>query len=62
MEFEKENLKRKDDESKEALKSKYLKNQIFLLDLELSQVTDEDDKKRYAMFTSKNCKKARNVV
>lgn len=46
MEFEKENLKRKDDESKEALKSKYLKNQIFLLDLELSQVTDEDDKKR----------------
>lgn len=46
MEFEKENLKRKDDESKDALKSKYLKNQIFQLDLELSQVTDEDDKKR----------------
>lgn len=46
MEFEKENLKRKNDESKDALKSKYLKNQIFQLDLELSQVTDEDDKKR----------------
>lgn len=46
MEFEKENLKRKNDESKDALKSKYLKNQIFQLDLELSQVTDEDEKKR----------------
>lgn len=46
MEFEKENLKRKDDESKDALKSKYLKNQIFQLDLELSQVTDEDEKKK----------------
>lgn len=43
MEFEKENLKRKNDESKDALKSKYLKNQIFQLDLELSQVTDEAD-------------------
>lgn len=65
MEFEKEHLKRKNDESKDSLKSKYLKNQIFQLDLELSQVTDEDDKrdlKRYAMFTSKNCKKTRNVV
>lgn len=46
MEFEKENLKRKNDESKDALKSKYLKSQIFQLDLELSQVTDEDEKKR----------------
>ena len=46
MEFEKENLKRKNDESKDTLKSKYLKNQIFQLDLELSQVTDEDEKKK----------------
>lgn len=46
MEFEKENLKRKNDESKDVLKSKYLKNQIFQLDLELSQVTDEDEKKK----------------
>ena len=46
MEFEKENLKRKNDESKDALKSKYLKNQIFQLNLELCQVTDEDEKKR----------------
>lgn len=46
MEFEKENLERKNDESKDALKSKYLKSQIFQLDLELSQVTDEDEKKR----------------
>ena len=44
MEFEKENLKRKNDESKDALKSKYLKNQIFQLNLELCQVTDEDEK------------------
>lgn len=41
-----EKLKRKNDESKDVLKSKYLKNQIFQLDLELSQVTDEDEKKR----------------
>ena len=46
MEFEKENLKRKNDESKDALKSKYLKNQIFQLNWELCQVTDEDEKKR----------------
>ncbi len=46
MEFEKENLKRKNDESKDALKSKYLKNQIFQFNLELCQVTDEDEKKR----------------
>ena len=46
MEFEKENLKRKNDESKDTLKSKYLKNQIFQLNLELCQVTDEDEKKR----------------
>ena len=46
MEFEKENLKRKNDESKDALKSKYLKNQIFQLNLDLCQVTDEYEKKR----------------
>lgn len=46
MEFEKENLKRKNDESKDALKSKYLKNQVFQLNLELCQVTDEGEKKR----------------
>ena len=46
MEFEKKNLKRKNDESKDVLKSKYLKNQIFQLNLELCQVTDEDEKKR----------------
>lgn len=65
MEFEKENLKRKNDESKDALKSKYLKNQIFQLNLELCQVTDEDEKKRLEALRNvyiENCKKTRNVV
>ena len=65
MEFEKENLKRKNDESKDALKSKYLKNQIFQLDLELSQVTDEDEKKRLEalrnVYIEKIAKKTKNV-
>ena len=65
MEFEKENLKRKNDESKDVLKSKYLKNQIFQLNLELCQVTDEDEKKKLEAlrnFMSRGCKKTRNVV
>ena len=60
MEFEKENLKRKNDESKDALKSKYLKNQIFQLDLELSQVTDEDDFLGSDYFVSRHSFQSRN--
>lgn len=37
MEFEKENLKRKNDESKDTLKSKYLKNQIFSIEFGIKQ-------------------------
>jgi len=37
MEFEKENLKRKNDESKDTLKSKYLKNQIFSIGFGIKQ-------------------------
>ena len=57
MEFEKENLKRRNNKNKDTLKSKYLKNQIFQLDLKLSQAIDNNEKKKLEALRSVYVKK-----